>query len=316
MTQVVGAFATSHAYTFLEPDAWEKRRAFSYSNYQRRYGERPPDRPELLRESLDDNRHRYGAIRTGLARLRAHMQELRPDIIVLIGDDQDENYLEDNLPQFSIYLGDAFVVRDRASGQRRPRRSAPDLAWSILNAAVEDGFDLAYSKSFPDGELKAHAHTEPVVNLLENSAAAILPVFVNAIHVPAPTPARCFAFGTALRAAIDRFPGDARVVLAASGGFSHFSAGFPYAHYAGPFSFGAISVEFDRQVVEWLRRGDNGRLAHLTNDDLLRHGDIELRQWIVLLGALGAAAPEFVAYEPFFSGIQGMGVGYWPMQAP
>jgi aromatic ring-opening dioxygenase catalytic subunit (LigB family) len=315
LAQVVGAFGTSHAYTFLEPDAWEKRREFSHGNYQRRFGTRVPDRPEIAGETLADNHRRYAAIRDGHARMRERVAALRPDVVVLIGDDQDENYTEENLPQFSIYLGEAFVACDRATRERRECRSAPALAWSIANAAVEAGIDLATSRSFAKGELLAHAHTEPIVKLLAGSPAAILPVFVNAIHVPAPTPARCLEFGRALRAAIDAFPGEARVMLAASGGFSHFTAGFPYPHYHGDLTFGAISVEFDRQVVEYLRNGDLDRLARLTNADLLAHGDVELRQWIVLCGALGAVKPEFVDYEPFFTGIQGMAVGYWGVKS-
>ena len=30
-----------------------------------------------------------------------------------------------------------------------------------------------------------------------------------------------------------------------------------------------------------------------------------------MLGALGAASPEFLVYEPLYRCIMGMGVGYW-----
>ena len=36
-----------------------------------------------------------------------------------------------------------------------------------------------------------------------------------------------------------------------------------------------------------------------------------LRQWIVMLGALGAAKPEFLVYAPLYRSIMGMGVGWW-----
>ena len=48
--------------------------------------------------------------------------------------------------------------------------------------------------------------------------------------------------------------------------------------------------------------------------ELIEHGEAELRQWIVLLGAVGARKPEFLVYEPLFRSIMGMGVGWWQLE--
>jgi hypothetical protein len=74
---------------------------------------------------------------------------------------------------------------------------------------------------------------------------------------------------------------------------------------------GDISVEFDRRLVAWMRDGEGHRLAGLSSAELIEHGEAELRQWIVLLGAVGAKKPEFLVYEPLFRSIMGMGVGWW-----
>jgi hypothetical protein len=315
---ITGYFATSHAYAFLEPDVWDARRERSRANYQRIYGKMPAARPEMAAESPADNQARYAAIRRGHDLVRTRLAELKPDVVVLIGDDQDENYTEANLPQFSVFVGDQFVAADRGTGRQLPFRGEPALARFVLNDMVEAGFDLASSSSFEggkggkqEGRLGSHAHTEPLLHLVGSQDVAVLPVFVNAIHVPAPTPARCLAFGRALREAIQRYPGDVRVALGASGGLSHFTAGYPYRHYEGPLSFGAISVDFDRRLIEVIRSGDFSALSRLSNHDLLVNGDIEFRQWVVMLGALGRGVPEYLAYEPFFSGLTGMGVGFW-----
>lgn len=113
MAQIVGGFASSHAYAFLDPDQWDRRREMTRANYARRYGVTPADRPEVATETLGDNRVRYARIRGGLEHIRAEFERLKPDAWVLIGDDQDENYLEDNLPQFAIYIGDQLVSRYR-----------------------------------------------------------------------------------------------------------------------------------------------------------------------------------------------------------
>jgi hypothetical protein len=311
VAEIIGYFATSHAYAFIEPELWDRRRERSRANYQRIYGTLPAARAEIGGESTADNQVRYRAIKKGHDHVRTRLADLRPDVVVLIGDDQDENYTEENLPQFSIFTGNGFIAADRATGRQLSFRSDAALARFVLNDMVEGGFDLAYSASFPEQKLGSHAHTEPLIHLVGDNGAAVLPVFVNAIHVPAPTPSRCFQFGRALRAAIENCPDDTRIVLGASGGLSHFTAGYPYRHYRGPLSFGAISVEFDRRLIQSIRQGDFEQLATLSSQDLLANGDIEFRQWVVMLGALRPATLEYLAYEPFFSGLTGMGVGYW-----
>jgi hypothetical protein len=309
MAELVGGFATLHAYTFVSPERWAERRQLSVANYRRLHGVEPPDPPERTRETLTDNLQRYHSIAEGHAHVRARLRALRPDVVVLIGDDQDENYTPANLPQFSIFTGDTFTIRDGVGA--KACRSDAALATALLGALIERDFDPASSVEFAAGTLLSHAHVEPIIHLLGDFDTAIVPIFVNAIHVPAPTPARCLAFGRALREAIAAIGGSRRVALLASGGLSHFSAGYPYRHYKGPFGFGAISIDFDRQIVDWMQRGNIERLAELTNAELLANGEIELRQWIVLLGALGKIKPEKLVYEPFFAGIMGMSVGAW-----
>ena len=311
MGRIVGGLASSHAYTFLEPAEWETRRQFTRNNYARRYGVEPPERPEVAGEAFDANEQRFGRIRDGLQALRTKLEELRPDALVLIGDDQDENYREDNLPQFAIYLGERLVAVDRGAGTRTPYRCDAELAWTLVTESIEAGFDVAYSKHFPDDELYSHAHREPLAFLDPEARVPVVPIFLNAIHVPAPTPARCYQFGERLRAIVEATPDDKRVVVYASGGLSHFTAGYPWPHYQGPHSVGSICREFDHGIVGAMSEGRGGELAKLSSADLLANGGIELRQWIVLQGMLGGQQPERLVYEPFFRGVMGMGVGYW-----
>ena len=72
-----------------------------------------------------------------------------------------------------------------------------------------------------------------------------------------------------------------------------------------------LSVEFDRRAIAWMQAGEGHRLAALSSSELIEHGEAELRQWIVLLGAIGSKKPEFLVYEPLFRSIMGMGVAWW-----
>jgi aromatic ring-opening dioxygenase LigB subunit len=139
----------------------------------------------------------------------------------------------------------------------------------------------------------------------------VVPIFVNAIHVPAPSPARCYYLGKTIRRAVERYTDGSRVAIYGSGGLSHFTGGYPWSHYEGPFSYGSISEEFDRWLMSKLETGEGHALAEINNKDIIANGEIELRSWITVLGAIGDVRPELLTYEPFYRGIMGMGVGYW-----
>ena len=101
-------------------------------------------------------------------------------------------------------------------------------------------------------ELLSHAHTEPILYLVRDSGIPVIPLFVNAVHPPAPSPARCYAFGQALGRVIRRDLPEKKIILCASGGLSHFSPSHPWAHHVGTRYVGDISVEFDRRIVAWI----------------------------------------------------------------
>lgn len=105
------------------------------------------------------------------------------------------------------------------------------------------------------------------------------------------------------------------MILYASGGLSHFSAGYPWSHYNGPYTLGSICQDFDQKIIGWMQNGDGHELAKLLNQDLIQKCEIELRQWITLMGMVGACRPGLLTYEPFYRGILGMAVGYWNLAA-
>jgi aromatic ring-opening dioxygenase catalytic subunit (LigB family) len=310
---IVGAFATSHAYTFQEPETWDARRTRSKTNVAKKTGRLAEDTREAQAETLEDNRSRYAHIRAAHERIRQGLADLEPDAVLLIGDDQTENFGADNTPQFLIYTGGDYTADDWDRKHAAAIANHPEIARKLVEGAIEEGFDISWSASFKEGKLLSHAHTEPILYLVRQAATPVVPVFVNAVHPPAPSPARCYAFGEALRRVIDRELRDRRIVLCASGGLSHFSPSHPWAHHVGTRYVGDISIEFDRRIVAWMQAGEGHRLAQFSSRELIEHGEAELRQWIVMLGALGDARPELLVYEPLYRSIMGMGVGWWSL---
>src|SRR5437762_1580269 len=118
MGRIVGAMASSHAYTFLEPTQWEQRRQRTYANYRDRLGSEPTPQAHIDQESVELNLRRYGRIRDALERGRDRLHASQPDAVVLIGDDQDGNFLEDSLPQLAIYVGEGLTAVDRHTRQQ------------------------------------------------------------------------------------------------------------------------------------------------------------------------------------------------------
>ena len=60
MAKLIAAMASSHAYKFLEPSVWDKRR----------FGVEPADQPQVTEETLEANEARYQKIYDGLSFVR------------------------------------------------------------------------------------------------------------------------------------------------------------------------------------------------------------------------------------------------------
>lgn len=315
MARLIGGMASSHAFALDEPERWDEVRQTNRQMYARRYGVLPPEQPGVAEETDDVVAPRYARIRDAFTFIRRKLERTRPDALILVGDDQNEHFTDTTfLPQISIYLGEEFLAADRGFRSEPVRyRSASGLAATIFDEAVESGVDMVALPSFPEGKLVAHAFG-PVLRKVDPEARIpVIPIFINAVRVPAPPPPRCYAYGQAIRRAVERYAGDGRVVIYASGGLSHFTAGYPYSYYQGPFTYGSISEEFDRWLIARMQAGEGHVLGELTNRDIIGNGEIELRNWITMLGAIGDARPELLVYEPFYRGILGMGVGCWEL---
>src|SRR5262249_37239493 len=151
MAQIVAGMATSHAFALMDPAEWDGQRTHNRKLYQQYYGVEPPEQPQVATETMEEIRTRHGHIQAALADLQTAVSTKRPDALLLIGDDQSENFTEENLPQFAIYTGE----RVKAAGRWADGRTYPchaELAEAVLESCVEQGIDLAFSRRFPDEE--------------------------------------------------------------------------------------------------------------------------------------------------------------------
>src|SRR6266496_3672537 len=257
--------ASSHAFALQDPSVWDEHRERNRQMYARRYGALPAEQPGVAEETVEENQRRYARIRDAFGFIRDKLAETRPDALIFVGDDQNENFT-DTVPQIGIYLGEDFVARSRGyDAEPAHYRCDPKLAVTILDECVESDIDMAGIHALPDNVLLAHAFG-PVLRVVDPEARIpVVPIFVNAIHVPAPSPARCCYLGQTIRRAIEGYTDGSRVAIYGSGGLSHFTGGYPWSHYEGPFSYGSISEEFDRWLLGKLEAGKGHALAQIDN---------------------------------------------------
>lgn len=318
MAKVVLGFATSHGPQLrMTPDKWslllEKDTNDPRFDYQALLArDLPGIADEITQEKFDE---RYAACHRALGVLKNTVAEVSPDMIVVIGDDQHEQFLEDNMPMFSVYYGDALPVRERrgpsrdtalqqawAKGPRAwtdaqdPMADAsqpahPELARHIIEHCVQSGVDLAVTNSLREDVGAGHAFAFLYRYILPEGGIPVVPFMVNCFYPPnQPTPSRCYEVGRVLREAIESWPSDARVAIMASGGLSHF----------------IIDEQIDRATLAALEAKDVATLTSLPADKLIL-GTTEIRNWVTIGGAMEHLDMTFVDYQPCYRTPAGTG---------
>jgi len=187
---------------------------------------------------------RQNVARDAVKHLRTTISATKLDALIVVGDDQNESYREDCRPTFAIYYGETirnsntqhetyshfpdWYIKNRAAffEPEKPRDYPvhAGLATHLISALTEAEFDLAASKCLPEGEGEGHAMAYVHRHVLDaEKPVPVVPIFLNTYYEPnRPWPKRCYHFGQALKAAVETFPGNARVGILASGGLSHF----------------------------------------------------------------------------------------------
>jgi 2,3-dihydroxyphenylpropionate 1,2-dioxygenase len=85
------------------------------------------------------------------------------------------------------------------------------------------------------------------------------------------------------------------------------------SHFPGTDRYAAPDFDFDRRLLETLTAGRGAETARLTGEELDKTGNVELRTWITLLGAVAGARAEVLCYEPSWH--HGNAVVAWPVES-
>jgi Catalytic LigB subunit of aromatic ring-opening dioxygenase len=266
-------------------------------------------RPEVLRE-------RHARCQTALATLAARLAAASPDIVVLIGNDQREAFLDDLTPAFTVFHGE--TVTNTALDEARAAAMAPGIAvsmWAnkpaettaypclpdfgrhIISTLIEAAFDVTACTALPPGRDGSHGlpHAYGFIyrRILNDRPIPAVPIIINTFYPPnQPAAGRCHDFGRAIAAAIDSWDDDRRVAVIASGGLSHF----------------VVDEAFDRRMLAAMAGRDAAAFAAEPAHSF-RSGTSETKNWITTLGALSATGLEMdlLDYVPCYRSEAGTG---------
>jgi 3-O-methylgallate 3,4-dioxygenase len=319
MARIVLGLASPHAFGGGSPEARAALRQKDETDRRINYGELLKRAPDLRQELVEEEmQRRHDASQAGVNSVAQLLQELAPDLLVVVGDDQYEQFQDENMPVFCVYRGETLPTERVRSASRRtgsqawssplweklreertvaalPRQpAAPALAEHVVRYLINEGFDIAVSKEMKEEVGLGHAFSFVYRKLLPRGGLPMLPIMVNTFFPPnQPTPQRCYSLGQALRRAIESWDDDKTVAVLASGGLSHV----------------VIDEALDHTLLHGILTKDEECLCSLPAERM-NLGSSELRNWVVVAGAMEPMEPEIILdYMPMYRTPAGTGNG-------
>jgi hypothetical protein len=246
-----------------------------------------------------------------IARLSRDLADAKLDALIIVGDDQHEQFFDDNMPAILVYWGETIEnnplhmdedapafwrkARSQFHETEKPRQYPVDakLGLRLIESLIEQGFDVSHSKRLSKEHGEGHAFGFVHRRMMNGKIVPIVPIALNTYFPPnQPRPQRCYDLGNAIRKAVRSIEGNARVGILASGGLSHFT----------------VDEDLDRGVLDSLKRNDGDALKSIPVQKL-NSGNSEIRNWIVVAGAAGHLEQAWQEYIPCYRSAAGTGCG-------
>jgi 3-O-methylgallate 3,4-dioxygenase len=283
-------------------------------------------KPEKLAQhvSVEVFRQRHARCQQAIRSLAEIFDANRPDLAIVVGNDQMEVFTKEYVPAFAVFWGEfvegiprtpeflatlppgiAEAEFDRTPAEYTRYPTSPELGRQIIEHSMRDGFDVAQLTRLLTGEIGSNAvpHAWGFVyrRIMRDRVLPHVPVFVNTFYPPnQPSVERCFNFGRSIGRAISAWPEDRTVAVFVSGGLTHW----------------VLDEEFDRVVLEALKTNDVGRLSNVS-ENIFQAGTSEIKNWITGAGILAESGltMNVVDYVPCYRSEAGtgnaMGFAFW-----
>ena len=279
----------------------------------------PSNWPEPMRAEWGDDGGRSSApahraeLVAGFDAVRAALDAFDPDVVLVWGDDQYENFREDVIPAFSVLAYPDREVSPYRTGVARAFPSywdepedttylikgRPDIAKGLTTGLLERGFDVAYAYQPLHDEQLPHAFLNTVLFLDHRRTGFPWPMIAMPINCygskviashgswrpfgteldldpPSPSPARLMDMGGAAARRLRDSP--YRVSVVASSSWSHaFLTDHTWRLHP--------DTPADRRLYEALVDGDFATWEKYSTDEVVHAGQQEVLNWFALTGA-------------------------------
>ncbi|MBI4611663.1 MAG: extradiol ring-cleavage dioxygenase [Candidatus Rokubacteria bacterium] len=253
--------------------------------------------------------------------VRRELDAFNPDFVLIWGDDQYENFREEIVPPFCVFILDEVACTPLAHtwgaaaniwGEPPDKvftyRGHPAGARHLTRRLIEAGFDIPYAYTVRDPRGLAHAFVNTLLFLdydRRGFSYPVVPFHVNCYgsslvrsrggtivpggereepDPPAPSAKRCFEVGRATAQILRASPW--RVTVIGSSSWSH-------AFLTEKNSWLYPDIDADRQLLEQLKAGRYAAWAGRSLAEMEAAGQHEVLNWVCLAGAmaeLGRAA--------------------------
>jgi hypothetical protein len=336
MAKIVLGMAASHGPLLATPpQRWGERAEADRRNPALAYRDRTFTFDELARLRAKENlqeqielpikQRRYDACQRAMAEMARVFKAAKPDVAVLIGNDQMEVFEDANIPAFMVCFGE--TVDNIPFSEEQKRRLPPGIAIAeanhhgdtaqtypgqpelgryLIEQLVQRDFDVAASARLPQSASSnisglPHAYGFVYRRIMQENFVPAVPFFINTFYPPnQPSVRRCLSLGTALAQAIAAWHPQLRVAIIGSGGMSHF----------------VVDEELDRRFLAAMQHKDADALISIPAYNF-RSGTSELKNWIPVAGAMNemGLTMTLIDYQPLYRSAAGTGSGmafaYW-----
>ena len=214
------------------------------------------------------------------------LSRTKPDVAIVFYNDHGLNFFLDKMPTFAVGAAPTYANADEGWGLPviKSFEGDTDLSWHIIETLVADEFDITSCQRMQVD----HAVTVPLQLCYPGQGAwpvKIVPIAINTVQHPLPSPKRCLALGRSVHRALESWSGPERFVVLGTGGLSHQLDGT---------RAGFINREYDQLCLDMLGPRPEALTAHSALDiiELAGSQGVEILNWLAARGAVGDAVAE------------------------
>ena len=214
------------------------------------------------------------------------LTEKKPDVAVVFYNDHGLNFFLDKMPTFAVGAAARYENADEGWGLPVHGSAAgdPALSWHIIEHLVGSDFDITTCQKM----LIDHSVIIPLQLFWPNTnnwPVRLVPIAINTVQHPLPSPSRCLALGRAVHEAIKSWNSDDKVVVIGTGGLSHQLDGE---------RAGFINKEYDMFCLDSLGPAPEDIARDSALDIIEKSGSqgVEILNWVAARGAVGGNVVE------------------------